>query len=242
MATHPRAGGRGLADGAQAPVRGAGGRPRARGRRRGRRRQARPSSCASALRPDVVTLDMMLPVMSGLAATEYIMAHCPTPILIVSASTNRGELFKTYDALAAGAVDVLEKPRGDEADEDWERRLRRRGQAGLADPRHHPPARATRRARPARPRATAARRRLGRRGRGGLRAGRASARRPAGRARSSRSCARCRRVSAADPARAAHRRALRAGASPTGSTARPRIASRYARRRRAAASRPAAGS
>ena len=38
------------------------------------------------LRPDVVTLDMMLPVMSGLAAAEYIMAHFPTPILIVSAS------------------------------------------------------------------------------------------------------------------------------------------------------------
>jgi two-component system chemotaxis response regulator CheB len=73
-----------------------------------------------ALRPDVMTLDMMLPVMSGLAATEYIMAHCPTPILIVSASMNRGELFKTCEALAAGAVDVLEKPRGDEADGAWE--------------------------------------------------------------------------------------------------------------------------
>jgi len=73
------------------------------------------------LRPDVVTLDMMLPVMSGLAATEYIMAHFPTPILIVSSSTNRGELFKTYDALAAGAVDVFEKPRGDERDGEWER-------------------------------------------------------------------------------------------------------------------------
>jgi two-component system chemotaxis response regulator CheB len=73
------------------------------------------------LRPDIVTLDMMLPVMSGLAATEYIMAHCPTPILVVSASTNRGEIFKTYEALAAGAVDVLEKPRGDEADGEWER-------------------------------------------------------------------------------------------------------------------------
>jgi two-component system chemotaxis response regulator CheB len=75
------------------------------------------------LRPDVITLDMMLPVMTGLAATEYIMAHRPTPILIVSASTNRGELFKTYDALAAGAVDVLDKPLGDERDEDWEKRL-----------------------------------------------------------------------------------------------------------------------
>jgi two-component system, chemotaxis family, protein-glutamate methylesterase/glutaminase len=76
-----------------------------------------------ALRPDVVTMDMMLPLMSGLAATEYIMAHCPTPILIVSSSTNRGEIFKTYEALAAGAVDVLEKPSGSEPEGDWERRL-----------------------------------------------------------------------------------------------------------------------
>lgn len=75
------------------------------------------------LRPDVVTMDMMLPVMTGLGATEYIMAHCPTPILIVSSSTNRGELFKTYEALAAGALDVLEKPQGDETDRDWERRF-----------------------------------------------------------------------------------------------------------------------
>jgi two-component system chemotaxis response regulator CheB len=76
-----------------------------------------------SLRPDVVTLDMMLPVMSGLAATEYIMAYCPTPILIVSASTNRGEMFKTYEALAAGALDVLDKHTGDEPNGEWEQRL-----------------------------------------------------------------------------------------------------------------------
>jgi two-component system chemotaxis response regulator CheB len=76
-----------------------------------------------SLRPDVVTMDMILPVMSGLGATEYIMAHQPTPILVVSSSTNRGELFKTYEALAAGAVDVLEKPTGREADGEWERRF-----------------------------------------------------------------------------------------------------------------------
>jgi len=76
------------------------------------------------LRPDVITMDMMLPVMSGLAATEYIMAYFPTPILVVSASTNRGELFRTYDTLAAGAVDVLEKPLGSEPTGTWERRFR----------------------------------------------------------------------------------------------------------------------
>jgi two-component system, chemotaxis family, protein-glutamate methylesterase/glutaminase len=73
-----------------------------------------------ALRPDVVTMDMMLPVMTGLAATEYIMAHCPTPILVVSSSMNRSELFKTYDAMAAGAVDVLDKPPATAAAGSWE--------------------------------------------------------------------------------------------------------------------------
>jgi two-component system chemotaxis response regulator CheB len=76
-----------------------------------------------ALRPDVITLDMMLPVMTGLAATEYIMAYFPTRILIVSASTNRGELFRTYEALAAGALEVLDKPRGDQTDGQWEEQL-----------------------------------------------------------------------------------------------------------------------
>jgi two-component system chemotaxis response regulator CheB len=74
------------------------------------------------LRPDVVTMDMMLPTMSGLVATEHIMAEFPTPILVVS-SADRQELFSTYNALAAGAVDVLEKPRGDASDAGWERRL-----------------------------------------------------------------------------------------------------------------------
>lgn len=75
------------------------------------------------LRPDVVTLDMIMPEMSGLAATEQIMAHWPTPIVIVSSSTNRGELVQTYEALRAGAVDVVEKPSGEEVDDVWERRF-----------------------------------------------------------------------------------------------------------------------
>jgi len=76
------------------------------------------------LRPDVLSMDMMMPLMTGLAATEYIMAHFPTPIVVVSASINRGELYRTYDALAAGAVDVVEKFVGDddeEAEKAWER-------------------------------------------------------------------------------------------------------------------------
>jgi two-component system, chemotaxis family, protein-glutamate methylesterase/glutaminase len=79
---------------------------------------------AGRLRPDVITMDMMLPGISGLQATEHIMAEHPTPILVVS-SADRQELFSTYNALAAGAVDVLEKPRGDDSDADWSPRLRR---------------------------------------------------------------------------------------------------------------------
>jgi two-component system, chemotaxis family, protein-glutamate methylesterase/glutaminase len=76
--------------------------------------------CAK-LKPDVVTLDIVMPDMTGLHATEHIMAHNPTPILIVSSSFNRGELFDTYSALQAGAVDAIEKPRPE--DVGWEGRF-----------------------------------------------------------------------------------------------------------------------
>ncbi len=76
---------------------------------------------AIALRPDVITLDLALPGMTGFAVTEHVMAHRPTPILIVSASFNRGELHDTYQALAAGAIDVLDKPHAD--DDTWEPRF-----------------------------------------------------------------------------------------------------------------------
>jgi len=75
----------------------------------------------TALRPDVMTLDLALPEIDGLGVTEHIMAATPTPILIVSASFNRGEVFNTYEALNAGAVDVLDKPREDE--EGWDARF-----------------------------------------------------------------------------------------------------------------------
>lgn len=73
------------------------------------------------LRPDVMTLDMVLPGKTGVQVTEHVMAYCPLPILIVSSSTNRADLMKTYDALAAGAVDVLDKPTA--ANPAWEREL-----------------------------------------------------------------------------------------------------------------------
>jgi len=75
------------------------------------------------LRPDVATMDMMMPEWNGLQATEQIMAYCPTPILVVSSSTNRGNAFRTYDALAAVAVDILDKPNVTEPAQMGEARL-----------------------------------------------------------------------------------------------------------------------
>jgi two-component system chemotaxis response regulator CheB len=75
------------------------------------------------LRPDVMTMDVMMPVMDGVSATEYIMANCPTSILVVSSSSNRGQVLQTFDALAAGAIDVLDKPTGIEPRSVWELEL-----------------------------------------------------------------------------------------------------------------------
>ena len=53
------------------------------------------SMLESGLEPDIVLMDMMMPVMTGLAATEFIMAHFPTPILIVSASVTSSSSGQT---------------------------------------------------------------------------------------------------------------------------------------------------
>ncbi|HHT9138817.1 MAG TPA: chemotaxis-specific protein-glutamate methyltransferase CheB [Candidatus Wunengus sp. YC60] len=62
------------------------------------------------LKPDVVIMDINMPVMNGFEATEQIMAYCPTPILILSSVIDKEGIYTTFNALAAGAVDVMEKP------------------------------------------------------------------------------------------------------------------------------------
>lgn len=62
------------------------------------------------LKPDVIVMDINMPVMNGFEATEHIMAYSPTPILILSSVIDKEGVFTTFNALAAGAVDVMEKP------------------------------------------------------------------------------------------------------------------------------------
>src|SRR5262249_51576203 len=64
------------------------------------------------LRPDIVTMDVRMPVMDGLATTEHLMAYCPTPILVLTASLANHEVDITFKMLGAGALEVIEKPSG----------------------------------------------------------------------------------------------------------------------------------
>jgi two-component system chemotaxis response regulator CheB len=68
---------------------------------------------AIALKPDVVTLDVEMPVMNGLEALKEIVAKTNIPVLMVSAVTEAGAKT-TIDALTLGAVDFIPKSKGAE--------------------------------------------------------------------------------------------------------------------------------
>jgi two-component system chemotaxis response regulator CheB len=68
---------------------------------------------ALALKPDVVTLDVEMPVMNGLEALKAIVAKSTIPVVMVSAVTMAGAKI-TIDALTLGAVDFIPKAKGAE--------------------------------------------------------------------------------------------------------------------------------
>lgn len=65
----------------------------------------------SNLRPDVVTLDVEMPVMNGLDALKELMRIQPTPVVMLSSTTESGAT-NTVLAMEHGAVDVIAKPGG----------------------------------------------------------------------------------------------------------------------------------
>ncbi|MET0238871.1 MAG: chemotaxis-specific protein-glutamate methyltransferase CheB [Sphingobium sp.] len=65
----------------------------------------------AAVAPDVVTLDITMPGMDGLACLDRIMLLRPCPVVMVSALTREGA-EETLEALALGAVDFVPKPGG----------------------------------------------------------------------------------------------------------------------------------
>lgn len=61
-------------------------------------------------RPDVVTLDMDMPVMDGLTAIRHIMIETPIPIVVLSSLVHDGAVI--FEALRLGVVDFIPKPSG----------------------------------------------------------------------------------------------------------------------------------
>ena len=63
-------------------------------------------------KPDIITMDIDMPVMNGLLAAKKIMETTPIPTIVVTASRNANKKSNSIEALAAGALSIIEKPVG----------------------------------------------------------------------------------------------------------------------------------
>ena len=65
------------------------------------------------LKPDIIVMDLLMPVMDGLDAVIEIMSECPTPILMLSESVDKSSPGPSaFNAIRFGALDVMAKPAG----------------------------------------------------------------------------------------------------------------------------------
>ena len=62
------------------------------------------------INPDVICTDLQMPQMDGLEFTKQVMAHSPTPILVLSNAVQKSDVDNIYEVMKAGAVDVMAKP------------------------------------------------------------------------------------------------------------------------------------
>jgi two-component system chemotaxis response regulator CheB len=67
---------------------------------------------ATALHPDVILMDVFMPEMGGLEATEEIMHRMPTPIVVISGSVDEKEANLAFKAINSGALTAIRKPPG----------------------------------------------------------------------------------------------------------------------------------
>jgi two-component system, chemotaxis family, protein-glutamate methylesterase/glutaminase len=103
--------------------------------------------------PDVVTLDVEMPEMDGLAALRHLMARYPRPVIMLSSLTQAGAVT-TIRALTIGAVDFVAKPSGSisldfhHVRDELIQKIRTAARARIHAPTAQPPAGAARRPAP----------------------------------------------------------------------------------------------
>jgi len=69
-------------------------------------------AAVASLRPDVITMDVNMPGMNGYDVARRIMETFPTPIIVVSAADDTGDVESSFRAMESGAVAVVSKVRG----------------------------------------------------------------------------------------------------------------------------------
>ena len=92
---------------------------------------------AKKLKPDLIIMDINMPVMSGMEAIEEIMATNPTPILVVTASASQRVLFQ---ALEHGALDLVLKqkvwPSGEKEQAEFRKKVAETGNRQAEEANH----------------------------------------------------------------------------------------------------------
>jgi two-component system, chemotaxis family, protein-glutamate methylesterase/glutaminase len=86
-------------------------------------------SLTHRMKPDVITMDVHLPILDGLEATKQIMASRATPILILSSSSFTSRTDKVFNAISYGALEVARKddllsPPGSKASDELVRKIK----------------------------------------------------------------------------------------------------------------------
>jgi two-component system chemotaxis response regulator CheB len=66
---------------------------------------------ARSIKPDVITMDVIMPRLDGLGAISSIMAEAPCRIIVVSSVADNAQVDLGFQAISAGALELIAKPR-----------------------------------------------------------------------------------------------------------------------------------
>jgi two-component system chemotaxis response regulator CheB len=76
------------------------------------------------IKPDIITMDIMMPQVDGFEITKQLMQSYSIPIIIISGFYTKDDVEKSFQAVEAGALDILPKPKGPN-DADYDKQAKR---------------------------------------------------------------------------------------------------------------------